>query len=256
MTAREQRLVFGEVADSYDDVRAGYPAEIAEKIFGYVGGRVPVVEVGAGTGKGTAIFVAAGVRVTCVEPDPAMAAVLRGRFDGAVDVWPGNFEDWVPPAGGVPLLCSAQAWHWVDPATRWRLAHDALAPDGVMALFGHAYTFADADLERDLHAEYARLAPELLYAGDGRLESPEKGWFHEEMLGSGLFTGIESVVVVSTVPYPTARYRALLNTFSGHRMLEPARRAALHDALDVVADRHGGVVDVRLDTLLTTGRPR
>jgi len=52
VTTRAQRLVFGEVARSYDDVRAGYPAEVGERVFTYAGGRYPVVEVGAGTGKG------------------------------------------------------------------------------------------------------------------------------------------------------------------------------------------------------------
>jgi len=38
-----------------------------------------VVEIGAGTGKATAALIAAGLVVTCVEPDPAMAAMLATR---------------------------------------------------------------------------------------------------------------------------------------------------------------------------------
>jgi SAM-dependent methyltransferase len=257
VTGREQRLVFGEVAQAYDDVRAGYPAVIAERIFGYVGGRCPVVEVGAGTGKATGMFLAAGAEVTCVEPDPAMAAVLRARFGGRVRVELCGFEAWAPSAGGVPLVCSAQAFHWVDPRVRWQLAHDALAPGGVLALFGHAYGFADDALARAVHEEaYGRLAPELLDpAGDARaLSGPEDGWFHVDMAGSGLFTGITSSHVESVLAYPTGRYRRLLGTFSVHRMLPEGRRERLHDAIDEVVDRHGGVVRLRLDTLLTMGR--
>jgi hypothetical protein len=46
--------VFGAVADVYDRVRPGYPAEIAAAIVAHHG-RVPtrIVEIGAGTGKAT-----------------------------------------------------------------------------------------------------------------------------------------------------------------------------------------------------------
>jgi SAM-dependent methyltransferase len=252
---KPQRLVFGEVAATYDDVRAGYPAQIIDTIFRYAGGPCPVVEAGAGTGKATALFVAAGVPVTCIEPDPAMAAVLSARFGGQVALFAGGFEDWVPPAGGVPLICAALAFHWVDPQRRWQLAHDGLAPAGVLALFGHSYGFADPDLERRLDAEYHRHAPQLYGAGlHGAAPSPREYWFHREMTGSGRFDDVTSVLLQSTVDYPTDRYRRLLSTFSDHRMVPADTRERLHDALGAVIDRSGGVVTVRLDTILTMGR--
>jgi SAM-dependent methyltransferase len=255
MAAREQRLVFGEVARDYDDVRPGYPEEIAERIFGYAGGVVPVVEVGAGTGKATALWMSRGTRVTCVEPDPQMAALLRGRFGARVRVESCGFEDWAPPVGGVPLVCSAQAFHWVDPGVRWQRAHDALNVFGVLAVFGHEYDVADGKLARALDEEaYARVAPELLPDPADRPDTLEEIWFHREMVSSGLFVDVGSTVVESFVEYPTARYRMLLNTFSVHRLLPERRRARLHDAIDEVVDRHGGVVRVRLHTVLTMGR--
>src|SRR5437763_10771736 len=80
---RERARVFGEVAGDYADVRAGYADELVTAVFDYLG-RVSerVVEPGAGTGKATEAFAARGVPVTCVEPDPAMARVLRGRLPG------------------------------------------------------------------------------------------------------------------------------------------------------------------------------
>lgn len=62
--------VFGEVADAYDEVRPGYPDELGAAILAYDGPVTSVVEIGAGTGKGTAVLVGLGGRVTCVEPDP------------------------------------------------------------------------------------------------------------------------------------------------------------------------------------------
>src|SRR5436305_10836433 len=105
---REQRLVLGEVADDYDDVRAPYADEVATAVFDYAGGPPRrMAEIGAGTGKATELFVARGIPIVCVEPDPAMAAVLRRRFP-SVEVMVSRFEDWAPPPGGVPLLACAQ----------------------------------------------------------------------------------------------------------------------------------------------------
>src|SRR5262245_12356310 len=141
---RDQRRVFGEVAEAYDDVRPGYPAQVLDLIVAYAG-RVPgsVVESGAGTGKGTALLRTLDVPLTCVEPDPAMAGVLARRFagDDLVSVVVSRFEDWTPPPGGVDLLASAQAWHWVGRQVRTDLAAAALAPGGVLAVFGHDFGF-------------------------------------------------------------------------------------------------------------------
>jgi SAM-dependent methyltransferase len=254
MTAREQRLVFGEVARSYDDVRAGYPGTIGERIFEYTGGLVPVVEVGAGTGKATAMLVAAGATVTCVEPDPAMAELMRAWFGRRVEVCVCGFEDWPPPPGGVPLICSAQAFHWVDPATRWRRAHDALAPGGTLALFGHGYGFADGVLEQQINTVYDQVAPELRDDPAQRPRAPEDEWYHVDMVASGLFEEVTSTWIESVVPYPTSRYLTLLATFSKHRMLPAERRERLHEGIGAVVDRAGGVVEVQLTTLLTMGR--
>src|SRR2546430_602683 len=51
---RRQGLVFGEVADEYDDVRPGYPAVLARAVVEYARDPAWFVEVGAGTGKATA----------------------------------------------------------------------------------------------------------------------------------------------------------------------------------------------------------
>jgi SAM-dependent methyltransferase len=252
---REQRLVFGEVAGDYEDVRAGYPAELVTAVFDHLG-RIPerVVEVGAGTGKGTEPFAARGVPVTCVEPDPAMAAVLAGRFPD-VEVVVSRFEDWSPPPGGVPLLVCAQAWHWVDEASRLALAHAALEPGGVLALFGHQYGFADLEVEAEINEVYARYAPELL--DQARLPpAPTAAWMTTELAGSPLFTRVAQRDFERVVPYPTERYVRLLTTFSPHRMLAEDRRARLLAGIAEVVDAHGGVLRTELRTVLSLGVSR
>jgi SAM-dependent methyltransferase len=252
---REQRLVFGEVAGEYEDVRAGYADELVTAVFDYLG-RVPerVVEVGAGTGKGTAPFAARGVPVTCVEPDPAMAAVLSGRFPDA-EVVVSRFEDWTPPPGGVPLLVCGQAWHWVDGASRLALAHAALAPGGVLALFGHRYGAGEPPTEAAINEAYAGIAPELLNPAQ-HSPGPDADWMTVELAGSPLFTDVMQKDFQRVERYPTERYIRLLNTFSPHRMLPEDRRARLFAGIAAAVDAYGGVVRVDLRTVLALGVSR
>ncbi|MEE3919938.1 class I SAM-dependent methyltransferase [Micromonospora sp. BRA006-A] len=136
--------VFGTVADLYERARPGYPPKLAESIVAYHGGTpASVVEVGAGTGKGTEVLARLSAPLTCVEPDALMAARLAERFPEA-RVEATTFERWSPPAGGVDVLACAMAWHWLDAATRNALARRALAPGGTLAVFGHRYDYADA----------------------------------------------------------------------------------------------------------------
>lgn len=72
--------VFGEVAAACGQVRPGYPPEVAEAVLAYHGG-VPahVVELGAGTGKGTEVLPHVGAPITCIEPDPRMVELLAAK---------------------------------------------------------------------------------------------------------------------------------------------------------------------------------
>jgi hypothetical protein len=81
MATREQRGVFGEVADDYDRIRPGYPGSLVDEVLA-AAGPGPVLEVGAGTGKATVAFAARGVSLTCIEPDPRMAELLRRKLPG------------------------------------------------------------------------------------------------------------------------------------------------------------------------------
>jgi hypothetical protein len=252
--ARE--TVFGEVADLYQDVRPGYGDELVSAVLAYAGDPAWAVEVGAGTGLGTDAFVARGVAVHCVESDARMAGVLRRRFAGVtrVSVEVARFEEWQPPAGGVRLLFCAQAWHWMDPVRRCGLAFEALGPGGVVALFGHQYRFADAVMRNAVTGVYAAHAPELLLPDEPEA-SPEEHWLTVELAGSGLFTDVRAHQFDRTVTYSTDRYLRLVETFSPFRRRLPVdRRPGVLAALAAALDARGGVVRLRLDTVLALAR--
>lgn len=121
---------FGERAALYDRLRPSYPASILPPLLGDA--RV-VADVGAGTGKLTALLAAAGLDVTAVEPDPGMRAELSRRLP-SVPVLAGSGEALPLADASVDAVTYAQAWHWVRPADGLREAARVLRPGGVLAL--------------------------------------------------------------------------------------------------------------------------
>src|SRR6266516_5867243 len=128
-TPREQRLVFGEVAETYDRARPGYPPALVDDVisFARLDAHDSVLEVGCGTGKATVQFAARGLEMLCLEPSESMAAVARRNCEPfpRVSIETASFEDWRVENGAFRLLISAQAWHLVSPGTRLPKAQDA-----------------------------------------------------------------------------------------------------------------------------------
>src|SRR3954449_1125143 len=152
-TGRERRMVFGEAVELYEAARHDYPDALVSDVVA-AAGPGPALEVGAGTGKATVAFAARGVDLTCLEPDPRMAAELRRNVPG-VRVVGSTLEEWSPDRG-YGLLYSAQAWHWVDEDRRNDLAAAALARGGTLALFWNKFLLEDTPLRAALTAVFPR----------------------------------------------------------------------------------------------------
>lgn len=150
-------LTFGSAAEAYERFRLGYPAALVDRIVGHAKGPVrSALEIGAGTGKATRMFTAAGVRVTALEPDPAMLAQLKEHVSGDVDPVLSSFED-ADLSAQVDLVYAAAALHWTDPGTRWSRIATILSPGGVVASFGGPSYLADESLReqvRRVHEPY------------------------------------------------------------------------------------------------------
>jgi SAM-dependent methyltransferase len=252
---RERRMVFGEVADVYERVRPGYPAELVQDVLAYGpvcrGDRV--LEVGAGTGKATRLFAAHGLRMVCLEPSASMAAVARHHCAGFPDVCfeVATFEDWPLEAGAFRLVVSAQAWHWVLPEVRCPKAHAALAPGGALALFWNRPQVGNGELRAGFDEIYDRLAPALRAGASGT--SPGLAQADEELPElerCGLFVSVAERRYVWSEEYSGARYLDLLQTQSDHRLLEEHVRYRLLDALGGVIADAGGAVTLDYETRL------
>jgi SAM-dependent methyltransferase len=245
---REQRLVFGEVAEQYDRVRPGYPESLVDEVVASLSLQRgdAVLEVGCGTGKATVSFAARGLRVVAIEPDENMAAVARRNCTGFdVDVVAASFEDFLDTDRSFALVLSAQAWHWVQPGLRVTKAHELLRDRGALALCWNRPDWPDTEVSRALDAAYERSAPGLGARTPGR--SPQdvgRKACTDELEASSLFGALAFTEHPWSTSYDTKTYLELLATQSDHRMLDPATRDRLFEAVAAVVDDSGGAITV------------
>ncbi|HET6873413.1 MAG TPA: rRNA adenine N-6-methyltransferase family protein, partial [Acidimicrobiales bacterium] len=81
-SAASRRDEFDQGAVAYDRYRPRYPDSVFDEIVtkARLGPGASAVEIGAGTGIATVRLVERGLRVTAVEPAPAMAAIVRAKL--------------------------------------------------------------------------------------------------------------------------------------------------------------------------------
>ncbi|HEX6947143.1 MAG TPA: class I SAM-dependent methyltransferase [Acidimicrobiia bacterium] len=238
---------FGSEAEAYEAARPGYPGEAAEFVLSLTDVS-RAVEVGAGTGKTTEPFAREGVSITCLEPDPAMGAILRAKSLPGVAVVESTFEDWPGPEGAVDLVFAGQSWHWLDRETAVPRAGDWLRSDGVIALMwnvpSHRYdVFADV---------YRRHAPQLLREGDPRIGFRDSDVWLEDLERGGM-TDVRLTVFRWHADLTPPQVRALYASYSDHIALDPQLRERLLDALAEKVATSGGTLRIEYETRVFTG---
>jgi len=127
----EHASSFGAAAAAYAEHRPDY-AEAAVRWALEPATGVPVLDLGAGTGKLTATLVGVGADVTAMEPDPAMLAELR-RGLPEVRALPGRAEAIPLPDASVDAVVAGNALHWFDMAVAGPEIARVLRPRGVLA---------------------------------------------------------------------------------------------------------------------------
>jgi SAM-dependent methyltransferase len=232
-------MSFERNAVKYDAIRPGYPDELVDGVLARTGAQ-RIVEIGAGTGKATAVFVRRGPAITAIEPAASMAAVLRKNVDATIEET--TFEAWSGADGTWDLVFAAQAIHWVDPAVRYAKAAQALQPRGWIAILRNEKDAMDAGLRGEVDAAYARWMPST---GDGvRTVDDAVAEISAEIDASASFGPVETLRVAWDAHYTSSEYVQLLDTYSDHATLSDDRRAGLYAAIASAIDRRGGTIHV------------
>lgn len=254
------RQTFDTVAGDYQGARPEYPAGLYDTLIELTGVRPEtdaLCEVGSASGKATLPLARQGFAITCVELGAALAAEARRNLAGfeRVTVVNAGFETWRPPPGeAFGLVFAATAWHWIDPAVKYRKAASLLRPGGHVAFWEAAHVIPDDGdpFFRDIQDVYDEIGEGM----PGEWVSPTVETlpsFAAEIAASGLFTDTVIRRFQWEIRYSAADYIRLLETFSGHIAMEPWQRDRLYGEIrrrlaqrpDGLVRRHwGGVLHV------------
>ncbi len=132
----ERAGAFARVADEYDRGRPGYPHAAIDWLLG--SDALEVLDLGAGTGKLTAALLAAGHRVTAVEPLAQMREILAAALPRA-HVLAGTAEALPLASASVDAVTVGAAFHWFDQRVALAEIVRVLRPPGVLGLLGNAF---------------------------------------------------------------------------------------------------------------------
>ncbi len=128
---RRQARSFGPVADAYHRGRPSFPAEAVQWLVGP--NPATVLELGAGTGKLTAVLAELGHDVHATEPDPEMLKVLQRHLPD-VPTSEAGAEEIPLPDRSVDVVVAAQSFHWFDLDLALPEIARVLRPGGYLAL--------------------------------------------------------------------------------------------------------------------------
>jgi len=211
---------FGSAAEAYDEHRPDYPMDAVLWCVAPTGrdiAELRVLDLGAGTGKLTALLVALGADVTAVEPDAAMLAALR-RGLPAVRALSGSAEAIPLPDASVDAVLCGQAMHWFDMSRAVPEIARVLAPGGVLGAMWNA--------DDDRVQWVAGLQEATGGAGSPSLSRwrAVADYFGTDQLGTRLFTPVERAEFGNSAAHTADSFVALLATHSQLLIMEPDDR--------------------------------
>jgi SAM-dependent methyltransferase len=273
------RRTFDAVAEEYQDARPEYPDALYEALIeltGVVAGRDELCEVGCATGKATLPLARRGLAISCVEIGGALAAEARRNLAGfgrvRVDhsdfeswdggVGRGGLESWTPGesagtvrddgVGGFGLVFAATAWHWIDPAVKYRKAWSLLRPGGHLAFWTATHVVPEVGGD-PFFAEIQDVYDEIGSGMPAGWVSPTPATLPDsraEIEATGLFADVAVRRFDWEIRYTAEEYIRLLETFSSNLAMETWQRDRLYGEIrrrlalrpDGVLRRHWGTV--------------
>ena len=222
---------FVNVIADYEAARPGYPMELKEQIelFSEIHPGAQLLEVGAGTGQATGLFLGGGYSLDLLEVSGEQTRFLKEKYrtHPEVAVKQGYFEEYEADKK-YDLIYSATAFHWVNSEIGYPKAWKMLKEGGTLAVFWHMSSVMKhgGGVFDGLNALRRKYLPD---AGDGfdeeGVEQVRRKRIHQIQSG-GCFGSPEMHEFAWTDEYDADRYAALINTYSDTQLLDEAARRA------------------------------
>jgi len=233
---------FGSIARTYDRARASYPTEALGWVLEHIetGAGTRVLDLGAGTGRLSAVLLGMGVDVVAVEPDDAMRALVPAGAQALA----GTAEQIPLPDRSVNAVMVGQAWHWFDHEQALAQVRRVLRPGGVLGLLWNVFDdrvpwVAELVAAASAEDRLSAMDDELPYEGD---PVPERREFaHSQAMTRDLL--VDNLASRSrTVLMPPAAREDLLRRV---REVAPADAFELHWICDTWRARVPGFADLQ-----------
>jgi SAM-dependent methyltransferase len=254
----EGRHVFGTTAASYAAARPDYPERVYDILQDRcgLGPLSRVLEIGPGSGQATKRLAKLAASVVAVEANGALADELRAQLgtEHGLEVVVAAFEDLDLPPSSFDLVTAATAFHWLDPGVSLPKIAAVLWPGGWLAMWWNV--FGDPLLPDPFHDATEPLLRNLEpspSAGSGGSPYALDITARSQELSAYGFQDVEHESVRWTLDLDTTMTRQLYATYSNIARLPDARKAAILDEIERIADvEFGGRVERQMVTPIYT----
>lgn len=240
---KEQSKQFDKAAGYYDRYRPSYPDKLIDDLIE----KVPltkesrILEIGAGSGKATELFVNRGFGVTCIEPGEELVKAGIKKFYGKdVEYYNCRFEEWEEKPGYFDFVMSAQAFHWIPQPIGYQKCANSLKKNKKLALFWNYYTSNDgqADEElKDLIAQYPIMYIDTMESIKEKIKNTVN-----EIANSMLFNEPAVMVYPWEQEYSTDEYLGFIRTGNGYLSLDNQKRLFIEEKVREIVGRNGGTI--------------
>lgn len=153
MDIKEESEIFNKAADYYDRYRPSYPLEIINVLEQKTGIKAGsrLLEIGAGSGKATELFIGKGYDILCIEPGEKLVEIGNLRFkDENIRFEKARFEEYKLPKNTYDCIFAAQSFHWIPQPIGFQKCSYTLKKGGYLALIWNMYITYDNPLDNDL----------------------------------------------------------------------------------------------------------
>jgi Methyltransferase domain len=251
------RDLYGQDPDAYAAGRPAYPEVVYELLRDrcHPGDGAHVLEIGPGTGLVTQRLVSWGASVTCVEPNPALAAFLRRSLpDTDIEILATSFED-APLADGMfDIGVAATSFHWVDQRIGTHKLRRVIRPGGWVAIWWMLFEDPNTVDAFD-SAIQSVLGPPLAIMDSGRPPFQIDVDARCADLRDAGFVEVRSEILQTNYTFDAPALRALYATMAIVLRRPEEERTHVLDALQALVQRDfGGAITRPFVTALYTAQ--
>ena len=240
---RSKRITFENVADLYDQAKAGYPQELIEDIVSLSGlppdGRI--LEIGCGPGNATVSFARLGYSILGIELGERLAALAaeKCRAYPGVRILNLAFEDWELDERAFDLALAADSFHWIPPQIGYPKVAETLRDWGSAAFFWRVPVDPQTDLSRAIDKVYQTYPqftnPDTRFTAEWLV-----GVIMENFRASGRFGQVTTKQYFWSEDLTREQYINGLRTFSMHTGIDEVMREKLYADIGEVIEQFGG----------------